>query len=245
MMTLENILTAFTVAVILFCVMSRFFRKRLRMVRDRLSLSLLLGCLLFAGLEGQSQTGPQGQSMTSPVAQATPRVYLVMSNLDVTNGGFFGTGTITNTNGFGALGLGNLTNALGGYSWLTNATVAYFAPTIIPPTGAHAIGLTCIIENTNDYLQASNMVITVYAAYDISGGATYTASSRYGEFFSAAPIFTWTIANLTNGIYTTNIPFGTWDPATALGYTITNQATRTAGSAWSNSFVTLLQTDTP
>jgi hypothetical protein len=201
--------------------------------------ALLLSLLLLCGLYKMSCPTAEAQlvaqstaSINQATALVTPRVYLVVSNLFMTNSQFFGTGTITNTN--------NLASILGPSwpSWITNQNVYALAPTMMAPQGASEIGLTAIIQTTNNLAHASNMVVTVYPAYDTSGGSTASVSARYGQLFGASNILTWTINYTTNGIYTTNIAVANWRPATSLGYTISNGIT-------SNTTFTLMQSDVP
>jgi hypothetical protein len=101
-------------------------------------------------------------------------------------------------------------------------TIGVFTNTLIPFSGAHAIGLTMQIVNTNKFVANSNLVVTVYPAYDSGGGNAGGTGQAYGTNFSATPLLTWTISYQTNSLQSTNLPASLWEPATALGYTITN-----------------------
>ena len=133
-------------------------------------------------------------------------------------------------------------SALGSHGYLgTNAAQPTVTPgftnvyastnTLIPFSGAHAIGLTFVLGNSNVFAAASNIVVTVYPAYDTGGGNATTIGQRYGTNFSPSPLLVWTLSNggtnsAGNGwvytAYTTNLPTTTWEPATALGFTVTN-----------------------
>src|SRR5208283_3651952 len=79
----------------------------------------------------QAQIVAQGPSSASQVSGlVSPRSYVVVSNLFMTNSQFFGTGTITNTN--------NLPSILGPSwpSWITNQNVYALAPTMMAPQGS-------------------------------------------------------------------------------------------------------------
>ncbi|HEY3861643.1 MAG TPA: hypothetical protein VGO59_07135 [Verrucomicrobiae bacterium] len=115
-----------------------------------------------------------------------------------------------------------------------SATVAGQTNTFIPYSGAHAIGLVCQIVNTNAFAQSSNVIIYVYPAYDSLGGNGSSLNGRYGTNFSTTPVLAWTIGTLTNTIASTNLLAGQWEPATSLGFCITN-------TTKSNLVVTLTQ----
>jgi hypothetical protein len=173
--------------------------------------------LALSALSGQS----------SAFAQATtevfPRQYHAVSNLLLT------ANMTANTNGnlYAPVLALNGTNQVGGW-----------APTFIPFSGAHAIGLTAIIGCTNKYAAASNCVVVVYPAYDTSGGGASINNPKYGTNFTATPMLTWTISYQTNSTQSTNIPIGLWEPATALGYVVSNTVA-------SNISLTLIQATTP
>jgi len=117
-------------------------------------------------------------------------------------------------------------------------TVGVFTNTLIPFSGAHAIGLTMQIVNTNKFAANSNLVVTIYPAYDIGGGNTNGINQAYGTNFSTTPLLTWTISYQTNSFQSTNLPATIWEPATSLGYTITNATA-------SNLVLTLTQSVAP
>jgi hypothetical protein len=157
-----------------------------------------------------------GQSLQAQATtQVIPRTYPVFSSVLLTN--------LQSLPASGAI----LTNT-------ATPTVAAQTNTFIPFSGAHAIGLTCSIVNSNNFAAASNLVVYIYPAYDTLGGNPNSLNGRYGTNFSTVPLLTWTIAYLTNTIVSTNIPAAIWEPATSLGYTITN-------TTKSNIVVTLTQ----
>lgn len=176
----------------------------------------------------------------------TPRTWTVFSGLQLSNGQTSALTTITNTNGISALlGTNDPNNQV---PFLTNPPVSVIVPTFLPPTGSKAMSLTLIINNTNNFQgHPSNIVVTAYAAYDTLGvGSTASISqSRYGLLFGSNALFTWTIPVLTNGLWNTNIPLTQWEPSTAIGFTIADNATPTASGPVSNIWATLLATVTP
>jgi hypothetical protein len=117
-------------------------------------------------------------------------------------------------------------------------SVGVFTNTLIPFSGAHAIGLTMQIVNTNKFAASSNLVVTVYPAYDTGGGNTNGIGQVYGTNFSTTPLLTWTISYQTNSLQSTNLPAALWEPATSLGYTISNATS-------SNLVLTLTQSVAP
>jgi hypothetical protein len=117
-------------------------------------------------------------------------------------------------------------------------SVGVFTNTLIPFSGAHAIGLTMQIVNTNKFAASSNLVVTVYPAYDTGGGNTNGIGQAYGTNFSITPLLTWTISYQTNSLQSTNLPATLWEPATSLGYTISNATS-------SNLVLTLTQSVAP
>jgi hypothetical protein len=123
-----------------------------------------------------------------------------------------------------------------------NATnfAAGWAPTFMPFSGAHAIGLSVQILNSNAYAAASNLVINVYPSYDTAGGTGTAISGRYGTNFSLSPMLSWSISYpaSSSNLYTTNLLTTAWEPATALAYIITN-------AVGSNLLVNLVQSTTP
>lgn len=117
-------------------------------------------------------------------------------------------------------------------------TVGVFTNTLIPFSGTHAIGLTMQIVNTNKFAANSNLVVTIYPAYDTGGGNSNGINQAYGTNFSSTPLLTWTISYQTNSFQSTNLPATLWEPATSLGYTITNATA-------SNLVLTLTQSVAP
>jgi hypothetical protein len=117
-------------------------------------------------------------------------------------------------------------------------TVGVFTNTLIPFSGAHSIGLTLQIVNTNKFVANSNLIVTIYPAYDLGGGNTNGLNLAYGTNFSTTPLLTWTISYLTNSFQSTNLQAALWEPATSLGYTITNATA-------SNLVLTLTQSVAP
>ncbi len=160
----------------------------------------------------------------SAFAQSTtmvrPRLYTLLSSQLFTNN------EMLNTNG--ALP----TQIAGGQS------VGVFTNTLIPFSGAHSIGLTMQIVNTNKFAANSNLVVTIYPAYDTGGGNGSGINQAYGTNFSTTPLLTWTISYQTNTFQSTNLPATLWEPATSLGYTITNATS-------SNVVLTLTQSVAP
>jgi hypothetical protein len=184
----------------------------------------------------QAQLVASGPSTTQATALVSPRSYLLVSNFLMGPKSNYNAGTISNTSGLSYLFGSSVP------SWLTNQNVYALAPTLMPNGPAPPIGLMAIIQETNNLTGtsagASNIVINVYPAYDTSGGSTASVSPRYGQLFGSNAIFTWTITHMTNGTWVTNLPSTLWEPATALGYTISNQCN-------SNVTLTLIQTDVP
>ena len=72
-------------------------------------------------------------------------------------------------------------------------SVGVFTNTLIPFSGAHSIGLTMQIVNTNKFAANSNLVVTIYPAYDTGGGNGSGINQAYGTNFSTTPLLTWTI----------------------------------------------------
>jgi hypothetical protein len=199
-------------------------------------------CLLWQSPTVKAQAIATGNSLSQATGLVTPRTWTVFSQQIMSNGQVLASGTISNATTLNTLVGTNDPNSIG---WLTNQPGYVIAPTLIPNGPAHAIGLIAIINNTNNFAHSSNIVVNVYAGYDTTGGNTASVSARYGQLFSATPILAWTITYTTNGIYTTNIPSSVWEPATCLGYAVTNTATATAAGAVSNVYLTLLQTVAP
>jgi hypothetical protein len=105
---------------------------------------------------------------------------------------------------------------------LPGQNIGVFTNTLIPFTGSHAIGITGIIQTTNALAGASNMVVSVYQAMDVGGGNAFGIGPAYGTNFATAPLTTYTWSYSTNAIVTTNIATAVWEPATSLGFTISN-----------------------
>jgi hypothetical protein len=164
-----------------------------------------------------------GQATT----QVLPRQYTLLSSVVVSNG----QALLTNA---------ALPTAGPGYT-----NVYCFTNTFIPFSGTHAIGLVAQIVNTNKFAASSNLVITVYPAYDTGGGNASSLNGRYGTNFTQTPVLVWTIGYTTNQTASTNLLASQWEPATSLGYSIVNGGSATTGGAASNIWVTLLQTVTP
>ncbi|HEX3717840.1 MAG TPA: hypothetical protein VH595_07715 [Verrucomicrobiae bacterium] len=123
--------------------------------------------------------------------------------------------------------------------------VGVFTNTLIPFSGSHSIGITCQIVNPNNFVANSNLVVTIYPAYDTGGGNANGIGQAYGTNFSATPLLTWTISYKTNTFVSTNLAASQWEPATSLGYTVSNAATGTIGGSPSNITVTLTQSTVP
>lgn len=155
-----------------------------------------------------------------------PRQYVLLNSQSVSNTQYLG----TNVN--------QPSVTLGCTNVYTNV------PTFIPFGGSsHPIGLTLQIVNSNKFAASSNIVVTVYPAYD-TGGSTGIGSA-VGTNYCPVPIFVWTVSYTTNLFVSTNIPSALWEPATSLGITVTNAATVTTGGAPSNVLVTLTASVAP
>jgi hypothetical protein len=121
---------------------------------------------------------------------------------------------------------------------LPGQNIGVFTNTLTPFSGSHPIGLTAFIGCTNNLAGNSNVVVAIYPAYDNSGGNANALGGTYGTNFATVPIFTWTIAYQTNSTQMTNLGPLVWEPATSLGYTVSN------GSS-SNITFTLIQSQSP
>jgi len=121
---------------------------------------------------------------------------------------------------------------------LPGQTIGVFTNTLTAFSGSHPIGLTALIGCTNNLAGSSNVVVAVYPAYDNNGGNSNGIGVTYGTNFATVPIFTWTIAYQTNSIQMTNLAPLAWEPATSLGYTVSNGST-------SNITLTLIQSQSP
>jgi hypothetical protein len=108
---------------------------------------------------------------------------------------------------------------------LPGQNIGVFTNTLTPYSGSHPVGLSAIITTTNNMAHASNIVVTVYPAYDNYGGNSNGIGQAYGTNFATVPIYTWTVPWLTNEIVLTNLPASVWEPATSMGFTISNQCT--------------------
>jgi hypothetical protein len=157
-----------------------------------------------------------GQSTTV----VRPRLYTLLSSQLFTNNEMLNTNAALPTLSPGAQSVGVFTN------------------TLIPFSGAHSIGLTMEIVNTNKFAANSNLIVTIYPAYDTGGGNGNGINQVYGTNFSTTPLLTWTISYQTNSLQSTNLPATLWEPATSLGYTITN-------ATGSNLVLTLTQSVAP
>jgi hypothetical protein len=108
-------------------------------------------------------------------------------------------------------------------SALAPQLIGVFTNTLTPFTGPHPIGLSVILTSTNvGNTHSSNIVINAYRAFDLSGGNSNTLGGRYGTNFESSACFSWTIPWTTNETELTNIMPSTWEPATAIGFTISN-----------------------
>jgi len=121
---------------------------------------------------------------------------------------------------------------------LPGQNIGVFTNTLTPYSGSHPIGLAAFITCTNNLPGTSNVVINVYPAYDNFGGNTNGIGQSYGTNFATVPIFTWNVAYKTNAVVMTNLMAATWEPATSLGYTISNASA-------SNIVLTLIQSQSP
>jgi hypothetical protein len=123
-------------------------------------------------------------------------------------------------------------------SALPGQNIGVFTNTLTPYSGSHPIGLAAFITVTNSLPGTSNVVITIYPAYDNNGGNTNGIGQSYGTNFATVPIFTWNVAYKTNAVVLTNLMSSQWEPATSLGYTISNASS-------SNIVLTLIQSQSP
>jgi hypothetical protein len=156
-----------------------------------------------------------------------PRQYTLLSSV-----------TLSNTQAL-------LTNAALPNPALGSQAVGVFTNTLLPFSGGHSIGLSVQIVNPNNFVANSNLVVTVYPAYDTGGGNSNGAGQAYGTNFSLTPLLTWTISYKTNSFQSTNLTAAQWEPATSLGYTVSNAATATVGGSPLNIVVTLTQNTVP
>ena len=121
---------------------------------------------------------------------------------------------------------------------LPGQNIGVFTNTLTPFSGSHPIGLAAFITCTNNLPGTSNVVINVYPAFDNFGGNTNGIGQSYGTNFATVPIFTWNVAYKTNAVVMTNLMAAAWEPATSLGYTISNASA-------SNIVLTLIQSQSP
>jgi hypothetical protein len=149
-----------------------------------------------------------------------PREYVLLNSMMFTNTQLLNTNAALPTQGIGYTNVGVFTN------------------TLIPFSGAHAIGLQLQIVNTNKFAAASNCVVTVYPAYDTGGGNATGVGAAYGTNFSSTPLLTWTVSYETNVTASTNLP-------ATLGYTVSAGGTATASGMPSNIWITLTQVTAP
>lgn len=182
---------------------------------------LLALITLMALLALTPRADAQGTSMVRP------RQYTLLSSV-----------TLSNTQAL-------LTNAALPNPAPGTQAVGVFTNTLIPFSGSHTIGITCQIVNPNNFVASSNLVVTIYPAYDTGGGNMNGIGQAYGTNFSTTPLLTWTISYKTNTFVSTNLMTGQWEPATSLGYTVSNAATGTIGGSPSNITVTLTQSTVP
>jgi hypothetical protein len=122
---------------------------------------------------------------------------------------------------------GTLTNkqAITTNAALPGQTIGLWTNTLTAYSGSHPVGLSLIIQTTNNLLAPSgpsNVVVTVYPAYDNFGGNTNGLNQSYGTNFATVPILTWTASYTTNALVLTNLSAAQWEPATALGFTLSN-----------------------
>jgi hypothetical protein len=129
------------------------------------------------------------------------------------------------------------TNANSAFPSITNQ-VAAWTNTLTPPVGTHPIGLQVQINTTNNLAGASNLVVTVYPAYDLSIGTSGIGQGMGTNFATNCPLLTWTISYTTNLFATTNIAPLTWEPATSFAVTVNNQCN-------SNTTVTVTASQAP
>jgi len=166
-------------------------------------------------------------SHAQATTQVMPRQYQLFSGVTLSNTQVLLSNPALPTTGLGYTNVGAFTN------------------TFMPFTGAHAIGLQVQIVTTNKNAAVSNIVVTVFPAYDVGGGNSAGLAGRYGTNFSATPLLVWTIPYITNGTASTNLMISQWEPATSLGYIVSNAATPTVAGASSNVLFWLTQTVTP
>ena len=181
----------------------------------RAALLLALPAVLTPAAHGQATT------------MVRPRNYVLLNNVLFTNTELLNTNAALPTAGIGYTNVGVFTN------------------TLIPFTGAHAIGLQLQIVNTNKFAASSNCVVTVYPAYDTGGGNASGIGQAYGTNFSSTPLLTWTVSYQTNVTASTNLPATLWEPATSLGYSIAAGGTATTSATPSNVWITLTQVTAP
>jgi hypothetical protein len=169
----------------------------------------------WAGLLAVSAFSLQPSAFAQATTLVKPRQYTLVSSMLLTSS------QTINTN-----------------SALPGQTIGVFTNTLTPYSGSHPIGLAAFITCTNNLPGTSNVVINIYPAYDNNGGNTNGINGSYGTNFATVPIFTWNVAYRTNAVVMTNLMSGQWEPATSLGYTISNASA-------SNIVLTLIQSQSP
>jgi hypothetical protein len=108
---------------------------------------------------------------------------------------------------------------------LPGQNIGLWTNTLTPYAGSHPIGLSLNIQTTNNLLApsgASNVVVSVYPAYDTFGGSANGIGESFGTNFATVPILTWTVSYTTNALVLTNLSAAQWEPATSLGFTVSN-----------------------
>ena len=161
---------------------------------------ILSFCILSACLVPQRDIQAQATTLVKP------RVYTLINQL-------LGPKQNLTTNGQASPGL-NATNTLAGWE-----------PTLVPYSGAHPIGLSLYIGNTNVLASTSNVVVSAYRAYDINGGSTGIGTA-WGTNFETTAFWTWTVSfgtGTSTNLVMTNLLATQWEPATAIGFTLNNQ----------------------
>jgi hypothetical protein len=107
---------------------------------------------------------------------------------------------------------------------LPGQNIGVWTNTFIPFANTHPLGLSITVTTTNNMAHASNLVFNAYRAFDTNYGSG-GLNARMGTNFETVPFFSWTDAWTTNQVNNTNIPASSWEPATSLGLTISNQCT--------------------
>ena len=107
---------------------------------------------------------------------------------------------------------------------LPGQNIGVWTNTFIPFGNAHPLGLSVTVTTTNNMAHASNLVFNAYRAFDTNYGSG-GLGARMGTNFATVPIYTWTVPWQTNEIVLTNLMASQWEPATSMGFTISNQCT--------------------